>query len=68
MKTKFAELMFNASVMMNEQPNLRYGQALYNCLVDINPQLVTSINNTEIDPFYDNNKVPAFLTFITDKL
>lgn len=42
----------------------RIGQYLYNRLFGYNPDLANSITATEFDPFYNDNRVPAFLEYV----
>jgi hypothetical protein len=46
---------------MEHQGNQRYGQFLMNYLHQKHPEIKIS---DEIDPFYDNLKVPSFLRYI----
>lgn len=45
-------------------PHYRYGQALYNELTDVNPQMAMEICGTDLDPFYKTgeNEFDARLT------
>ena len=45
---------------------LRYGQALYNHIFEVAPQIAYKIPD-ELDPFYDDDIVPAFLNFVQDR-
>lgn len=40
---------------------LRYGQALFNDLYRVAPEIADSIRSGEDDPFYEDERVPAFL-------
>jgi len=48
--------------------NWRYGQVLFNCLVEIRPDLSEQIRGTDKDPFYENafnsEKIQNFFAFI----
>jgi len=46
---------------LKEQHHQRYGQFLMNYLHQINPEIVIPEN---VDPFYDNNKVPDFFHYL----
>ena len=45
-------------------PSLRKGQAYFNALSAINPELTKEITGTDADPFYDNSKIGRFFQFI----
>jgi hypothetical protein len=48
--------------------NWRQGQAAYNCLHQVNSGLAHEINNTEVDPFYDDSKLNSFFQYIKNRL
>lgn len=43
---------------------MRKGQALFNAAVSVIPELVEELVGTEVDPFYDDSRISAFLTAI----
>lgn len=49
-----------ARAMRREFPGLRVGQAHYNALSEIDPELAKALPN-ECDPFYDDRKLERFL-------
>lgn len=49
-----------ARAYRRDNPNLRWGQALFNALYDINPELADHIRGTGSDPFYDDSKINHF--------
>lgn len=42
----------------------RLGQAFHAVLCDLRPDLVERIQGTNLDPFYNDANLPAFLVFI----
>ena len=40
---------------------LRKGQSFFNALYDVDPDLADKIRDTEIDPFYTDDKLNEFL-------
>lgn len=44
------------------QNGLRKGQALFNKLDEINPELADSLRGSVVDPFYRDERIPAFLS------
>lgn len=44
----------------------RMGQFLFNTLHAVNPELANEIRSGELDPFYDDEKVGAFLVYVLD--
>lgn len=58
-------------VEFNEKINFyaktqRCGQAHYNALRDVRPDIAGMIVNTDKDPFYDDSRLPVFLNFISE--
>lgn len=47
---------------------LRTGQALYNHLHAVAPDIAHEINATECDPFYDNAKIGKFIEMLEKKV
>jgi hypothetical protein len=43
---------------------LRLGQSYMNALSDINKKLYLEITNTKYDPFYNNNNIINFFTYL----
>ena len=41
--------------------DLRDGQVVFNEMYKLNPDIANKYRGTEIDPFYDNNKMPLFI-------
>jgi hypothetical protein len=46
--------------LRNKHPELREGQSLMNALGEINFSLYKEITGTENDPFYQDERIPAF--------
>ncbi len=42
----------------------RWGQAYFNVLYEINPELANSIRSGPLDPFYQDHRIPDFLDAI----
>lgn len=42
----------------------RKGQALFNALVKVHPGLAEKVRMTPLDPFYQDDRIPDFLTMI----
>ena len=47
-------------ILLRKNPNLRRGQALFNALAEVNPNKADRIRGTDIDPFFNNNRIKAF--------
>lgn len=50
-----------AEELLNENPDMRRGQALFNALAEIDPVKADRIRGTDIDPFDNNKRIGAFL-------
>ena len=46
----------------------RKGQVLFNVLYDERPEWADEIRATEIDPFYEDQKIPAFWEWLEQKI
>lgn len=45
-------------------PEWRTGQAYFNALWQVNPNLAAHIQGSDLDPFYDDSRVTLFLDII----
>lgn len=64
---------FGAYIMWAEtycraHPSQRKGQAYYNALTESYPELIRHVSGTDHDPFYNDLRLPAFLTFVEEAL
>lgn len=51
-------------VYADANPNQRKGQAAFNYLYIVRPELADSIRTTIFDPFYNDNKLEIFIDYI----
>lgn len=49
-----------ASELQLEHPSWRRGQALFNALHGVDPELANRIRMSEADPYFDDAKINAF--------
>ncbi len=49
------------------KPHLRRGQCYYNALYTLRPDLANEICGTKLDPFYVDERIPAFLEWLMEK-
>ena len=59
---EFNELHKRIGIAMSRFPNLRYGQAVFNEAHGMWKEDVNKIRGTDDDCFYDDKKVPKFLS------
>ncbi len=45
---------------------IRKGQAHFNLLYNLNPELAQEVTDTEVDPFYDDTRLPAFYKWVEE--
>lgn len=45
----------------------RIGQVMFTTLAELSPELTFEIMGTELDPFYDDDRIPAFLDWLYAK-
>ena len=66
-KAQLDELSLQKNILLKEHPEQRDGQALFNALFVMNRALASEVvGETAIDPFYDDLKINAFLTYISE--
>jgi len=53
--------------MLINHKNWRKGQALFNAIYCIRPEIANEIRATDIDPFHNDNKIDACLEFLRDR-
>lgn len=62
------EFLITVGEVRNEHPELRYGQALFNTLVNERPELARKVQGTTMDPFHaynpEDERVRACLRFL----
>lgn len=54
--------------MRTQEPDLRRGQAVFNAAAELFPGPTRLLAGTSVDPFYQDSKVPFFLTQLLDLL
>lgn len=59
---------FWKSVANRQANGERYGQAVFNSAYGLFPNEVGEIVATELDPFYNDSRVKAFLAGLTNRL
>ena len=66
---QFTDLVISSHELFESQKceNRRLGQILFTELNIINSELATELNNTEADPFYNNDNIPEFYEQILKK-
>lgn len=55
------------SKIESRDSNLRMGQAAFNLLYDVAPEIAEEIHGTDKDPFYDDFKLGAFLRYLFER-
>jgi len=49
-------------------PSWREGQAVFNALHSLHPELADEIRTTELDPFYQDARLPELYAWIAEEL
>lgn len=49
-----------------DNPNTRLGQALFNIFFESYSEIVQSIENTDKDPYHNNQNIQRFLNYIKE--
>jgi hypothetical protein len=51
-----------------DHPDWRVGQAHFNVLADLAPDVADAVRGTNLDPFYDDARLDAFLRHVQTQL
>jgi hypothetical protein len=63
----FSEFLSHVSHTYMKEYEWRFGQTCFNVLYELDEDLANCIRGTDIDPFYDDVKVPEFLKRLRDE-
>ncbi len=67
-KFDFAAYCTAVAKELRDQPSgYRVGQAAFNVLHDLSPELANAVRSTELDPFYEDQKLGEFYNWLADK-
>jgi hypothetical protein len=66
--TTFAQYQRAVEVALRERRGLRKGQAFFNVLLELEPEVAHRLIGTAEDPFYDDGKLPEFLVRVVEEL
>jgi hypothetical protein len=66
--TTFAQYQEAVKVAMRKRRGLRKGQTFFDVLSEMEPELAHRLTDTADDPFYDDAKLPQFLTHVAQEL
>lgn len=61
------EYLVRVQHLKNNEESWRLGQTYFNVLYECRPDLANAIRGTSIDPFYVDELMPAFLSFVADR-
>jgi hypothetical protein len=64
----YYEYVEEVSKHLHKEPSLRQGQAAFNVLQKMHPDLADKILRTPIDPFYNDDCLLAFYMFVCEQL
>lgn len=54
----------DAVIARDKNTSERTGQAAFNSLYEVRPELADEVRGTSLDPFYDNGKLSGFLAWV----
>lgn len=63
-KDQFTDLLGLQVELLKYEPYLRYGQAFFNALLRLHPELAEEIRATSIDPFHNNSNIPKAMAYV----
>lgn len=49
-----------------DNPSQRRGQAFFNALYQVRPEIANAIRGTTLDPFYRDERIPAFAEHLVE--
>jgi hypothetical protein len=64
----YAEFVTKVSTTFVAEPLWRLGQTAFNVLYEVAPDLADEIRATELDPFYLDDRLPAFYQWVRGRL
>lgn len=67
-QTPTTKILRQAEIMRRAHPELRHGQAMMNALFYENREVYEMIQPTESNCFYEDKKIPAFLSKLAEYL
>lgn len=69
MNASYVKFCALAARWVGENPAQRIGQAHFNCLRVIHPEIAEQVHgDLTLDPFYVDDRLPAFLAFVRKRL
>jgi hypothetical protein len=60
----YQEYVTAVTAASDAHPSWRLGQAYFNVLADANPALADSIRGSDLDPFYNDDVLPALVVWL----
>ncbi|RSN38537.1 hypothetical protein DMC64_41455 [Amycolatopsis sp. WAC 04197] len=66
--TEFERYLRRATQYHDDHPDQREGQAAFNQLKRERPDLAAEIRGTDLDPFDDSERLPAFLDHLATRM
>jgi hypothetical protein len=66
--TSFDQFQHAVEVALRERSGVRKGRAYFDVLLELEPELANRLAETDDDPFYDDDKLPAFLSRVAHEL
>jgi hypothetical protein len=61
---EFHEFLTKSATEKELHPERRMGQTYFNVLFAFNPELADSVSGTSFDPYYEDDKIGAFLNHV----
>jgi hypothetical protein len=65
-KEKIQEILSLANQMIINNLDIRWGQAVFNSLHQLYPEIANKIRSTEYDPFYIDEKVNNLIKYLEE--
>jgi hypothetical protein len=66
METSFNDYINRVLQMQEAHPEWRVGQTFFNVLYIMRPKMADQVRGSEIDPFYQDDRVLIFLAFVDE--
>ena len=63
----YTEFLSAVRTLRAGNPDWRQGQTYFNALHRVRPDLAEKVRGSELDPFHSDDRIPGFLTFVSNR-
>lgn len=66
--TEYLRYLKTVNELLDQHDSWRAGQASFNVLSDFHKSLADQVRGTELDPFYDDSRLPVFYQWVYEAM